>query len=74
MKAMLTPSGLLVAVVLTLIVILAMGLTTGEKKIEQSVERLYAADDPAFARAMGVLLDWLGNKVTPSHLATMEEA
>ena len=47
-------SGLLITVVLTLIAgILVLNFTTGEKKIEQSVERLYAADDPVFARAMG---------------------
>ena len=49
--------GLLIAVVLVLFAgVLALNFTTGEKKIEQSVERLYAAADPAFARAMGVLL------------------
>lgn len=49
--------GLLLAIVLTLIAgILALNLVTGEKKIEQSVQRLYAAGDPAFERAMGVLL------------------
>jgi len=48
---------LLIAVVLTLIAgVLVLNFTTGEKKIEQSVERFYAASDPAFARAMGVLL------------------
>ena len=48
---------LLIAIALGLFVgILALNFTTGEKKIEQSVERLYAASDPAFARAMGVLL------------------
>lgn len=49
--------GLLLAIVLTLIAgILALNLVMGEKKIEQSVQRLYAAGDPAFERAMGVLL------------------
>ena len=48
---------LLLTVVLTLFAgVLALNFTTGEKKMEQSVERLYAAADPAFARAMGVLL------------------
>jgi len=48
---------LLVVVALTLFAgVLVLNLTSGEKKIEQRVERLYAAADPAFARAMGVLL------------------
>lgn len=37
-------------------ILLALNFTTAKKKIEQSVERLYTAADPAFARAMGVLL------------------
>lgn len=50
-------TAILLTVVLTLLAgILALNFVTGEKKIEQSVERLYSAADPAFARAMGVLL------------------
>lgn len=37
-------------------VIVALNFATGEKKIEHRVERLYSAADPAFGRAMGVLL------------------
>lgn len=49
--------GLLIAVVLMLFaVILALNFATGEKKIEHRVKRLYSAADPAFGRAMGVLL------------------
>ena len=44
-------------IVLTLIaVLLAVNLSSGEKKIQQSVERLYATDDPQFVHVMGVLL------------------
>lgn len=50
-------AALLVVLALTLLVgILVLNFATGEKKIEQRVERLYASTDPAFARAMGVLL------------------
>lgn len=38
-------------------VIVVLNFATGEKKIEHSVERLYSAADPAFGRAMGVLLE-----------------
>ena len=37
-------------------VLLFLNLATGEKKIEQRVERHYALQDPQFRRAMGVLL------------------
>ena len=37
-------------------VVLALNFTTGEKKIEQRIERLYGVDDPDFLRSMGVLL------------------
>ncbi len=44
-------------IVLTLIaVLLAVNLSSGEKKIQQSVERLSATDDPQFIHVMGVLL------------------
>ena len=44
-------AGLTVAAVL-----LAQKFTTGEKKIEQRIERLYGVEDPDFLRSMGVLL------------------
>jgi cardiolipin synthase A/B len=37
-------------------VLLAVNLSTGEKKIEQRIERLYALDDPRFHDELGVLL------------------
>ena len=47
----------LAAIALTLLTgLVALNFTTGEKKIEHTVARLYATGDPAFARAMGVLL------------------
>ena len=79
--------GLLITVVLTLIVgILVLNFATGEKKIEQSVERLYTTADPAFARAMGVLLgptilqgnrfDALlnGDRIFPAMLGSIRDA
>lgn len=87
MKAIFSRLGLLVAVVLTLIAgILALNFATGEKKIEQSVERLYAAADPAFTRAMGVLLGPAilqgnrfeallnGDRIFPAMLASIRDA
>lgn len=78
---------LLVVVALTLFVgILVLNFTTGEKKIEQRVERLYAAADPTFARAMGVLLGPAilpgnrfeallnGDRIFPAMLAAIREA
>jgi cardiolipin synthase len=38
------------------LVVLWLNLSSGEKKIEQRVERLYGTSDPQFRRAMGVLL------------------
>ena len=79
--------GLFIAVVLTLIAgVLVLNFTTGEKKIEQSVERLYATADPAFARAMGVLLGPAilqgnrfeallnGDRIFPAMLASIRDA
>lgn len=37
-------------------VVLGLNFTTGEKKIEQRIQRLYGVEDPDFARSMGVLL------------------
>jgi len=41
----------------TLIIILVIAnLSSGEKKIEHKIERLYSSDDPQFLRSMGLLL------------------
>ena len=40
----------------TLVVILALNLTSGEKKIEHEIAHLYGAGEPQFMRSMGVLL------------------
>lgn len=48
-------------------VFLAVNMFGGEKKIERSIERLYALEDPLFARQLGVLLgpEFVdGNQVT----------
>ncbi|WP_321963276.1 cardiolipin synthase [Paraburkholderia sp. J7] len=46
-----------VTVTVTLVVILVIAnLTSGEKKIEHKIERLYASDSPQFIRSMGLLL------------------
>ncbi|QGZ58735.1 cardiolipin synthase [Paraburkholderia acidiphila] len=46
-----------VTVAVTLVVILVIAnLTSGEKKIEHNIERLYASDSPQFIRSMGLLL------------------
>lgn len=37
-------------------VVLALNFTTGETKIEQTIERLYGVEDPDFLRSMSVLL------------------
>ena len=42
--------------VILVIVFLVANLMTGEKKVEQKVERLYSAEDPEFVHVMGVLL------------------
>jgi cardiolipin synthase len=48
---------ILFTIALTLIVVfIALNFTTGEKKIDQHIARLYSTDEPAFSRAMGVLL------------------
>ena len=49
--------GIVIAVVITLLVaFVVVNAQSGEKKIEQRIERLYAIEDPQFLRAMGVLL------------------
>jgi cardiolipin synthase len=48
---------IVITVALTLVVVLVIAnLTSGEKKIEHKIERLYASDSPQFIRAMGLLL------------------
>ncbi|MGF6571475.1 cardiolipin synthase [Paraburkholderia sp. GAS333] len=48
---------ILITAFVTLIVILVIAnLSSGEKKIEHKIERLYASDDPQFLRSMGLLL------------------
>ena len=46
---------LTVAVTLVIVLVIA-NLSSGEKKIEHKIERLYASDDPQFLRSMGLLL------------------
>ena len=46
-----------ITVFVTLVVILVIAnLSSGEKKIEHKIDRLYASDDPQFLRSMGLLL------------------
>ena len=46
-----------VTVAVTLVVILVIAnLTSGEKKIEHKIDRLYASESPQFIRSMGLLL------------------
>ena len=52
-KAIFFAVGFCLAVVSCLIVV---NFATGEKEIERHVERVYALDDPQFARELGVLL------------------
>src|ERR1700756_903675 len=48
---------ILLTAVVTLVVVLAIAnLSTGEKKIEHTIERRYGSDDPQFLRSMGLLL------------------
>jgi cardiolipin synthase A/B len=48
---------IVLTIVATLVVVLVIAnLTSGEKKIEHKIERLYASDDPQFLRSMGLLL------------------
>ncbi|MFL9909555.1 cardiolipin synthase [Paraburkholderia sp. RL17-337-BIB-A] len=44
------------AFVTLVIVLLIANLSSGEKKIEHKIERLYASHDPQFLRSMGLLL------------------
>ena len=66
--------------------VVALNFVNSEKKIEQTVARLYAAGDPAFPRAMGVLLGPAilqgnrfeallnGDQIFPSMLAAIRAA
>ena len=48
---------ILITAVVTLVVVLVIAnLSTGEKKIEHKIERLYGSDAPQFLRSMGLLL------------------
>ncbi|MEO6447529.1 MAG: cardiolipin synthase [Gemmatimonadaceae bacterium] len=58
---------LLVAIAAVLVTIIAMNFVSGEKKIVEKIESLYAIADPQFARSMGHLLGPAllpGNQVT----------
>ncbi|QQC66172.1 cardiolipin synthase [Paraburkholderia ginsengisoli] len=46
----------LTAFITLVIILLIANLSSGEKKIEHKIERLYASDDPQFLRSMGLLL------------------
>ncbi|MFM0723094.1 cardiolipin synthase [Paraburkholderia strydomiana] len=46
----------LTAFVTLVIILVIANLSSGEKKIEHKIERLYASDDPQFLRSMGLLL------------------
>ncbi|OLL32276.1 cardiolipin synthase [Burkholderia sp. SRS-W-2-2016] len=46
----------LTAFVTLMIVLIIANLSSGEKKIEHKIERLYRSDDPQFLRSMGLLL------------------
>ena len=48
---------IVIAVVITaLVAFVVFNAQSGEKKIQQKIERLYSTEDPQFLRAMGVLL------------------
>ncbi|HJQ99508.1 MAG TPA: phospholipase D-like domain-containing protein, partial [Candidatus Polarisedimenticolaceae bacterium] len=49
-------TGISLAIVVALVIVLAMNFTTGEKKIKERIESLYGIADPQFRRSMGVLL------------------
>ncbi len=79
--------GIVVGAVVTLaIALVTINAMSGEKKIEQKVERLYSAEDPQFLRVMGVLLGppvvggnryralVNGNQIFPAMLAAIRGA
>jgi cardiolipin synthase len=46
-----------VTIVVTLVVVLVIAnFTSGEKRVEHNIERLYSSDDPQFIRSMSLLL------------------
>ncbi|KIG07699.1 cardiolipin synthase [Caballeronia concitans] len=48
---------IVLTIAVTLVVVLVIAnLSSGEKKIEHRIERLYSSDDPQFLRSMGLLL------------------
>src|SRR6476660_6113721 len=49
------------------IVFLVLNLSSGEKRIEHEIERLYGVDDPRFVRTMGLLL---GPPIAPGNRVT----
>jgi cardiolipin synthase len=61
--------GILLTIIITAFVtLLVMNFITGEKKIQERIEPLYAVADPQFRRSMGVLLGPAiqdGNRVEP---------
>jgi len=63
--------GILLTIIITAFVtLLVMNFLTGEKKIQERIEPLYAIADPQFRRSMGVLLGPSiqdGNRVEPLH-------
>ncbi|CAD6561470.1 Major cardiolipin synthase ClsA [Paraburkholderia hiiakae] len=78
---------IVVTVAVTLVIILVIAnLTSGEKKIEHKIKRLYASDSPQFIRSMGLLLGppvvggnrfealVNGDKIFPSMLEGMRSA
>lgn len=78
---------IVLTVAVTLVVVLLIAnLTSGEKKIEHKIERLYSSDNPQFTRSMGLLLGppvvggnrfevlLNGDKIFPSMLAGIRSA
>jgi cardiolipin synthase len=77
---------LLTAFVTLVVVLVIANLSSGEKKIEHNIERLYASDDPQFLRSMGLLLGppviggnrfevlVNGDEIFPSMLAAIRSA
>jgi cardiolipin synthase len=47
---------IITAVVTLLVVVLALNLTTGEKRVKQQLQHRYSIHDPQFQRTLGVLL------------------
>jgi cardiolipin synthase len=67
----------LTAFVTLVIILVIANLSSGEKKIEHKIERLYASDDPQFLRSMGLLLGppvVSGNRFFPSMLEGIHSA